>query len=1071
MGTVRQLVNSIRPEQEPASGYQEIETSIDSDVLEYAKRIHANKPRVTNDLLKYHNFSKRSIKRIRKRMNKRARKLIVSRNEPDSDDANFDSTTPSVILAQELGRPIAVIAASTASTPLQARIRISKFSQVFPQDGGLLSLEETIDRAVYKIQNQPVSPINPSIKGTPSSPSPKSKRVSAHAEQTPTQRLGDKMIAHPSRRCGGLRRRKRFAKLSHFGVPSGKRKTRVKRGKKSTSQDFTPEAWRELDACIDLFLELQCDSLDVDQCSNEPSDPESELPPLAVESGEGEEEPIKFSDCDSDASWKSDTEDPSGSDPEHPLVSSSSDGRGEHPAEAEESSDEESSKDDFEQFRLFEEFKRRFCKNAAVNQQIERERAEPSASSSQASSGEAKARAHMAYADPTTWSPNWTPPEFPRLKVGTDCSGMDTPYLAFENLEVPCEPVFACDNDKYAEATIRNNSNPKHYYSDIEKRNNEEAPAVDVYIVGFPCQPFSRAGKQEGFDDSKGRGKVFFNILDYIQQKLPKIFILENVKGFTTIDKGKCLRRVMKDLHSITMQNPNHGEYPNYSENKRIPAYAVHSQIINTLDHGIPHNRPRWYCVGIRQDVRNGYHPFQFPASIPCAPLQMFLDGEKTPLATQFDQASATCQKNVNEARRIITSTGKDPDNNVYVIDCDASDRKLSYIQGISPCITRSRNKGHWLTKHNRYMSLEEIYRLQGVDIAKFKTVVPRAEQGKLLGNAMSVNVLERLLRNVLLSTTLPQRSVLGPDRWQQGRAQKLLYARKSLRIQEPIPQAKKPFPFGPNEATCRELGGGLSASSASRGSKPRRLLIDSGATFHLVSLKDLTPTERKTIRPLAEPVKIHTANGDVLIALQAQIYIIDLRCYVWAHCLENTVAVLSLGNLVDEHGFDYIWRSRQTPYLLKDNIKVYCPVSANVPYCIPAALGAPAEQEASSSNALPPSQESWQPMPGSISQDMPSSQESVPPSQKSKRGGSRKSGGRKDPGSEILEDLDDYDPAELPDPEPSRDSGKVDARSDADEELLPDEFEMDEIESAPPPPKVSKRQITTARKRKLRKK
>ena len=79
------------------------------------------------------------------------------------------------------------------------------------------------------------------------------------------------------------------------------------------------------------------------------------------------------------------------------------------------------------------------------------------------------------------------------------------------------------------------------------KRDNSTAPYVDMYIAGFHCQPFSTMGKRQGMDDDQGRGIVFFGILNYIQTKLPKIFILENVKGFSTIDKGRTLELVEED--------------------------------------------------------------------------------------------------------------------------------------------------------------------------------------------------------------------------------------------------------------------------------------------------------------------------------------------------------------------------------------------------------------------------------------------------------------------------------------------------------------------------------------------
>ena len=133
MGTVRQLViqtPSIRPEQEPSRDYQVIETSIDSDVLEFAKRIHANKPRVTYDLLSYKYRSKRSIKRFNKRRNKLAKLSINSEDEPTLDSAHFGSATQSMTFSHELGRPISVIAANTVTIPLQVRSRIT-FSKSF----------------------------------------------------------------------------------------------------------------------------------------------------------------------------------------------------------------------------------------------------------------------------------------------------------------------------------------------------------------------------------------------------------------------------------------------------------------------------------------------------------------------------------------------------------------------------------------------------------------------------------------------------------------------------------------------------------------------------------------------------------------------------------------------------------------------------------------------------------------------------------------------------------------------------------------------------------------------------
>ena len=151
-----------------------------------------------------------------------------------------------------------------------------------------------------------------------------------------------------------------------------------------------------------------------------------------------------------------------------------------------------------------------------------------------------------------------------KFKIGTDCSGIETPSMALRQMTtptlepIPFEQVFWCENDPQVVRTIEANYPPVPYrYQDITQRDNSDpqVPSVDVYVAGFPCQHFSDAGKQQGFSDEKGRGTIFFYVLDYITQKFPKLFILENVKGLTTLEKGKYHKQIMKALHNVTFAN------------------------------------------------------------------------------------------------------------------------------------------------------------------------------------------------------------------------------------------------------------------------------------------------------------------------------------------------------------------------------------------------------------------------------------------------------------------------------------------------------------------------------------
>ena len=95
------------------------------------------------------------------------------------------------------------------------------------------------------------------------------------------------------------------------------------------------------------------------------------------------------------------------------------------------------------------------------------------------------------------------------IRVGTDCSGMEAPIQAVENMKVPFDHVLSCDSDPNSKKTIAASWKPDKFYCDITTRDNAISPEVDVYVTGFPCQSFSKAGKQQGFEDEKGRGTIF----------------------------------------------------------------------------------------------------------------------------------------------------------------------------------------------------------------------------------------------------------------------------------------------------------------------------------------------------------------------------------------------------------------------------------------------------------------------------------------------------------------------------------------------------------------------------------
>ena len=93
-----------------------------------------------------------------------------------------------------------------------------------------------------------------------------------------------------------------------------------------------------------------------------------------------------------------------------------------------------------------------------------------------------------------------------------------------------------------------------------------------------------------------------------------------------------------------------------------------------------------------------------------------------------------------------------------------------------------------------------------------------------------------------------------------------------------------------------------------------REFVVDFGASMHMLSQKGLSSEELETLRRSRNPTVVVTANGEVQTHEEAQVCVHDLGLFVTVQLLEVTAAVLSLGQLCEEHGYSCEWVSGQTP-------------------------------------------------------------------------------------------------------------------------------------------------------------
>ncbi|MEG0124469.1 MAG: DNA cytosine methyltransferase, partial [Clostridia bacterium] len=168
--------------------------------------------------------------------------------------------------------------------------------------------------------------------------------------------------------------------------------------------------------------------------------------------------------------------------------------------------------------------------------------------------------------------------------------------LGFENaFGDGLKTVFACEWDPYAQKTYFDNfSSPSEIAGDITKIDEQEIPAFDICLAGFPCQAFSLAGQRKGFeDDYKGlcRGTLFMEVARICEKHQPKVIFCENVKGLVAHDKGRTLDVIKKTFADL--------------------GYKVFSDVLNSKDFGVPQNRERIYIVAFRNDIAPECFDFQ----------------------------------------------------------------------------------------------------------------------------------------------------------------------------------------------------------------------------------------------------------------------------------------------------------------------------------------------------------------------------------------------------------------------------------------------------------------------------
>lgn len=308
-------------------------------------------------------------------------------------------------------------------------------------------------------------------------------------------------------------------------------------------------------------------------------------------------------------------------------------------------------------------------------------------------------------------------------------AGIGGMRIAFEDLGGKC--VFASEIEPHAAKVYEDNfgMKPQHDITELDPTDKKQLKKFDILLGGFPCQPFSMAGKREGFNDDRGK---MFNYIDLILEKRqPKAFLLENVKGLVSNNKGETLQYIMHRLDSL-------GYYAKY-------------KVLNSADYNVPQKRERIYIVGFRKDT--GIDDFEFPAPLDIGPDERKNIGSvrtrvSVPPEYYLSQGYLDCLK-----RHRIEQQKKGRGYSYYVMKDDSEipntllgggmgrERNLIIDHNIRERTTRTHRKTPLNDEDVRTLTPKEFLRIQGFP-EDFTIDVAKTYAYKLLGNSVAIDVI-----------------------------------------------------------------------------------------------------------------------------------------------------------------------------------------------------------------------------------------------------------------------------------------------------------------------------------------
>lgn len=274
----------------------------------------------------------------------------------------------------------------------------------------------------------------------------------------------------------------------------------------------------------------------------------------------------------------------------------------------------------------------------------------------------------------------------------------------------------------------------KLFAGDITKIDPKTIPDHDILCAGFPCQPFSISGKQRGFADT--RGTLFFNVLEIVKTKQPKVVFLENVKQLVYHDHGNTLRVILQSLNDI--------------------GYKTSWKVLNAKDFGTAQNRERIIIIANKEKEfdfskletkqrtkiksildKTGNFEILDPKDYTILPKELW---------HEQDSGLIFCGYRNKKMRTVGVRPGTE-----YLSRVHKQPNRIYHINGTHPTLPSQETSGRfWIYdgKIVRKLTVDECYKLQGFP-KSFKKNSKLSSCYKQIGNSVAIPMIEAVYKQI----------------------------------------------------------------------------------------------------------------------------------------------------------------------------------------------------------------------------------------------------------------------------------------------------------------------------------